>query len=48
MLLDATDKLNTDVNGLCLGVSRGFLDGVGLMLDIAKIVLRELQLKQIK
>ena len=44
MLLDATDKLNTDVIELCLGVSGGFLDGVGLMLDIAKIVLMQLQL----
>ena len=48
MLLDATDKLNTVVIGLCLGVSGGLLDGVGLMLDIAKIVLRELQLEQIR
>ena len=48
MLLDATDKLNTDVIGLCLGVSGGFLDGVGLMLDIAKLVLMELQLEKIK
>ena len=48
MLLDATDKLNAEVIGLCLGVSGGFPNGVWLILITAKIVLMELQLEKIK